>query len=62
MTFFKPHEWLSLLRKPRQSASDWEAECLRLLTTEATCRRCCATARAMDYARHQWIAAGIDRE
>lgn len=36
MTFFKPHEWLSLLRKPRKSANQWEAECLRLLTTEAT--------------------------
>lgn len=26
------------------------------------CRRCCATQRAMDYVRHQWVVAGIDRD
>jgi hypothetical protein len=26
------------------------------------CDRCCVTARAMAFVRHQWIAAGIDRE
>ena len=25
------------------------------------CHRCCATAKAMEYVRHQWVVAGIDK-
>lgn len=39
-------------------AHDWLA---LAMPRKPVCRRCCATQRAMDYVRHQWVVAGIDR-
>lgn len=29
--------------------------------SQRQCDRCCATAKAMEYVRHQWVVAGIDK-
>lgn len=56
--FFRRRDWLTHTR----SHAEGKALDVGVACRIAECDRCCATQRAMDLVRHQWIVAGIDRD